>query len=180
MTLRGGHTWRVGTQAAMSVPESVRHIHCEPRSDCGGGVMKELQRISFLVLTVLMAATASVRGETTAESSGTTPPLYTVKDGNKVDAMTLAGWKTWRSLACDRCHGAAQEGSVGPSLLVSLKTRTKEEFRAALLNGRVEKGMPAYSSSKLATENWEGLYAYLKGRSDGRIQAGRLSALDSD
>jgi hypothetical protein len=68
----------------------------------------------------------------------------------------------------------------GPSLLVSLKTRTKEEFRAALLNGRVEKGMPAYSSSQLATENWEGLYAYLKGRSDGRIQAGRLSGLNNN
>jgi mono/diheme cytochrome c family protein len=141
--------------------------------------MRDLKRISFLVLTLLMAATVSARDEATAES-GTAPPVYTVKDGNQVDPETLAGWKTWRSLACDRCHGAAQEGLVGPSLLVSMKTRTKEEFRTALLNGRVEKGMPAYSSSKLATENWEGLYAYLKGRSDGRIQAGRLSALNND
>lgn len=69
---------------------------------------------------------------------------------------------------------------MGPSLVVSLKTRTKEEFRTALLNGRPEKGMPAYSSSKMATDNWEGLYAYLKGRSDGRIQAGRLSALEGN
>lgn len=142
--------------------------------------MRDLKRISFLALTVLMVPAESTRGEATVESSGTVPPAYTVKDGNQVDAKTLAGWRTWRSLACDRCHGAAQEGLVGPSLLVSLKTRTKEEFRAALLNGRVEKGMPAYSSSKLATDNWEGLYAYLKGRSDGRIQAGRLSALDSN
>lgn len=28
--------------------------------------------------------------------------LYTVSDGNKVDAKTLAGWKTWRALACER------------------------------------------------------------------------------
>lgn len=130
--------------------------------------MRDLRPISFLVLTGLLLAMLPVRA---AE-------LYTVKDGDKVDAKTLAGWKTWRSLACDRCHGAAQEGLVGPSLLVSLKTRTKEEFRAALLDGRPEKGMPAYSSSKMVTDNWEGLYAYLKGRSDGRIQAGRLSALD--
>jgi len=130
--------------------------------------MRDLKSISFLVLALLVVATLPAA------------PLYTVKDGNKVDAKTLAGWKTWRALACDRCHGAAQEGLVGPSLLVSLKTRTKEEFRVALLNGRAEKGMPAYSSSKLATDNWEGLYAYLKGRSEGRIQAGRLAALVDD
>ena len=130
--------------------------------------MRDLKPISFLALILLVLANVPVRA---AE-------VYTVKDGNKVDAKTLAGWKTWRSLACDRCHGAAQEGLVGPSLLVSLKTRSKEEFRTALLNGRPEKGMPAYSSSKMANDNWEGLYAYLKGRSDGRIQAGRLSAID--
>lgn len=132
--------------------------------------MRDLKPILFRLLVVLMMAHVPVRA---AEE-------YTVKDGNKVDAKTLAGWKTWRALACDRCHGASQEGLVGPSLLVSLKTRTKEEFRGALLNGRPEKGMPAYSSSKMATDNWEGLYAYLKGRSDGQIQAGRLSALDKD
>ena len=128
--------------------------------------MRDLKTVAFLLLLVLAHVPVWAAEE------------YTVKDGNKVDAKTLAGWKTWRALACDRCHGAAQEGLVGPSLLVSLKTRTKEEFRAALLNGRPEKGMPAYSSSRMATDNWEGLYAYLKGRSDGRIQAGRLSAID--
>ena len=131
--------------------------------------MSDLKPISYLVFILLMLTSVPVRA---AE--------YEVKDGNKVDAKTLAGWKTWRALSCDRCHGAAQEGLVGPSLLVSLKTRTKEEFRVALLNGRAEKGMPAYSSSKLATDNWEGLYAYLKGRSEGRIQAGRLAALVDD
>ena len=33
--------------------------------------------------------------------------LYEVEDGNKVDAKTLMGWKTWRALACERCHGDA-------------------------------------------------------------------------
>jgi cytochrome c553 len=44
---------------------------------------------------------------------------YQVSDGNKVDAHTLSGWKTWRAMACERCHGAAQEGMVGPSLVNS-------------------------------------------------------------
>src|SRR5687768_2485000 len=54
------------------------------------------------------------------EADGAMP--YTVQgEGTQVDAQTLAGWKTWRALACERCHGAEQEGMVGPSLVDSLK-----------------------------------------------------------
>jgi len=38
---------------------------------------------------------------------------------HKVDKMTLEGWRTWRALACERCHGARQEGLVGPPLIES-------------------------------------------------------------
>jgi mono/diheme cytochrome c family protein len=105
--------------------------------------------------------------------------LYTVVDGNKVDAMTLQGWKTWRALACERCHGAQQEGLVGPSLVEGLKQLTKDEFHTTVIFGRPEKGMPPFGGSKLVTENWEGLYAYLKGRSDGQIKPGHLYPLDT-
>jgi len=104
--------------------------------------------------------------------------LYEVRDGNKVDAKTLAGWKTWRALACERCHGAAQEGLVGPPLVESMKVLTKEQFHTVIMNGRVDKGMPPFNTSPMVNENWEGLYAYLKGRSDGEIQPGRLSPID--
>ena len=104
--------------------------------------------------------------------------LYTVKEGNKVDAKTLQGWKTWRALACERCHGAEQEGLVGPALVESLKTLSKEDFHTTIMNGRPEKGMPPFSTSPMVTQNWEGLYAYLKGRSDGEIKPGRLSAIE--
>jgi mono/diheme cytochrome c family protein len=102
---------------------------------------------------------------------------YTVTDGNKVDKATLEGWRTWRALACERCHGAKQEGLVGPSLLDSLKRLSKEEFKQTLLTGRPEKGMPNFNGSKMVTENLDGLYAYLKGRSDGAIKPGRLEEL---
>src|SRR5688572_1972166 len=121
------------------------------------------------------AAPASTKVATKAEAAPSS--LYTVEDGNKVDAKTLAGWKTWRALACERCHGAAQEGLVGPSLVDSMKKLTKEEFHATIMNGRLEKGMPPFSSSKMVVKNWEGLYGYLKGRSDDRILPGRLSPL---
>jgi mono/diheme cytochrome c family protein len=104
--------------------------------------------------------------------------LYEVKDGNKVDAKTLMGWKTWRALACERCHGAAQEGLVGPPLVERLKTLSKEDFHTVMMNGRPDKGMPPFSASEMVMKNWEGLYAYLKGRSDGQIQPGRLSPLE--
>ena len=103
--------------------------------------------------------------------------MYQVQDGNKVDAKTLMGWKTWRALACERCHGAEQEGLVGPALVESLKTLSKEDFHTLMQNGRPEKGMPPFNTSQMVNENWEGLYAYLKGRSDGKIAPGRLSGI---
>jgi len=105
-----------------------------------------------------------------------TPP-YQVAEGNKVDPHTLTGWRTWRAMACERCHGAAQEGMVGPSLVDSLKVLTKEQFKATVLQGRVDKGMPNFDGSKMVTENIDYLYAYLKGRSDGAIQPGRLQEM---
>ncbi len=103
--------------------------------------------------------------------------LYTVVDGNKVDPKTLAGWKTWRAMACERCHGASQEGLVGPALVNSLKVLTKDQFHTTITNGRLEKGMPPFGAVKLVNDNWENLYAYLKGRSEGNIMAGHLYPL---
>jgi len=105
------------------------------------------------------------------------PTPYKVADGNKVDKVTLEGWRTWRALACERCHGPRQEGLVGPSLIESMKRLSKDEFKQTLLKGRPEKGMPNFDASKMVTENMDGLYAYLKGRSDGAIKPGRLEEL---
>jgi mono/diheme cytochrome c family protein len=102
---------------------------------------------------------------------------YQVSDGNKVDTHTLSGWRTWRALACERCHGAAQEGMVGPSLVSSLKTLSKDQFKETVLKGRIDKGMPNFDGSKMVVDNIDNLYAYLKGRSDGAIQAGRLQEM---
>jgi mono/diheme cytochrome c family protein len=102
---------------------------------------------------------------------------YKVLDGNKVDKNTLAGWKTWRAAACERCHGPNQEGMVGPSLLDSLKSMSKDDFKKVLLAGRPEKGMPNFDGSKQVSENIDNLYAYLKGRSDGAIKPGRLEEI---
>ena len=104
-------------------------------------------------------------------------PLYTVVDGYKVDAETMKGFRTWRAAACDRCHGANQEGLVGPSLVNSLKTLTKQEFVTTVTNGRLEKGMQSFGTSKTVMDNIDALYAYLKGRSDGAITRAKVEPL---
>jgi hypothetical protein len=129
----------------------------------------------MLTRIALMALAVAAFGPTAAFAADQAP--YKVMEGNKVDPVTLEGWRTWRALACERCHGAKQEGLVGPSLLESMRRLSKEEFKQTMLKGRPEKGMPNFDGSKMVTENMDGLYAYLKGRSDGAIQPGRLEQM---
>ena len=102
---------------------------------------------------------------------------YKVEDGFKVDAETMKGFRAWRAAACDRCHGANQEGLVGPSLLVSLKTLTKEEFVKVVKDGRLDKGMQSFGNSPIVMDNMNQLYGYLKGRSDGAISRAKVEEI---
>jgi mono/diheme cytochrome c family protein len=104
-------------------------------------------------------------------------PLYKVEEGYKVDSETLKGFKTWRAAACDRCHGANQQGLVGPSLIERLKTLTKEEFVKTVTEGKLEKGMPSFKTSNMVVSNIDHLYAYLKGRSDGAITRSKVEEI---
>ena len=102
---------------------------------------------------------------------------YKVVDGYKVDAFTMKGFRAWRAAACDRCHGANQEGMVGPSLVNSLKTLSKEDFKATVTNGRLEKGMPSFKTNDAVMKHLDDLYAYLKGRSDGAITRAKVEEM---
>jgi cytochrome c553 len=145
--------------------------------------MKSRQRVlsalgaQAIVLALCSIAVNADNAAKASDSKGKGAP-YQVKDGIKVDPQTLNGWKTWRALACERCHGAQQEGLVGPALTQSMKVLSKEEFHNIMMNGRPEKGMPPFNTSQMVNQHWEGLYAYLKGRSDGKIQPGRLSPIE--
>jgi mono/diheme cytochrome c family protein len=103
--------------------------------------------------------------------------LYTVVDGYMVDPNTMKGFRTWRAAACDRCHGANQEGMVGPSLINSLKTLTKDEFVKTITEGRLTKGMQSFGNSPVVMDNMDHLYAYLKGRSDGAITRAKVAPI---
>ena len=125
-------------------------------------------RIGFAATLFCAALTAAAADE---------PSLYTVVEGYKVDPATLTGFRTWRQAACDRCHGANQEGLVGPSLVNSLKTLTKEEFVKTVRDGRLDKGMVSFSTSKMVMDNIDNLYAYLKGRANGDITRAKVEEL---
>lgn len=127
-------------------------------------------KIVALALPLVLAVTSLA-----AQAQST--PLYTVQEGYKVDANTMKGFRTWRSAACDRCHGANQEGMVGPSLINSLKTLTKEEFVKTVRDGRLDKGMQSFGSSPQVMDNMDHLYAYLKGRSDGAITRSKVEEI---
>jgi mono/diheme cytochrome c family protein len=127
------------------------------------------------VASVLLALLSWTSGLAADDKSGAA--LYQVQDGTKVDQKTLDGWKTWRALACERCHGAEQEGLVGAPLVQTMKVLSKEDFQKVIMEGRIDKGMPPFNTSEMVKKNWEGLYAYLKGRADGQIQPGRLTAI---
>ncbi|CAD5372139.1 Cytochrome c domain-containing protein [Rubrivivax sp. A210] len=130
-------------------------------------------RTSALVLLATVCALAQAQSTPPADAA----PLYTVQDGYKVDADTMKGFRAWRAAACDRCHGANQEGMVGPSLLASMKVLTKEEFIKTVRDGRLEKGMVSFAGSPQVMDNIDRLYAYLKGRSDGAITRAKVEEI---
>ena len=123
----------------------------------------------YLIAGFLLASSVAIADDS---------PLYKVVDGDKVDANTLAGWKTWRAMACERCHGAQQQGLVGPSLIDALKKLSKDEFKNTVLEGRPGTAMAPFKEAKTVVDNIDNLYAYLKGRSDGAIKPGHLHPLD--
>jgi mono/diheme cytochrome c family protein len=127
-----------------------------------------MKRTILVVVAMLSLSTAEAQQPAPAQSSGDAP-YGKVIDGTKVNPSVMEGFRTWRAAACDRCHGPNQEGLVGPSLIESLKTLSKADFKKTLAEGRLEKGMPSWKESKGVMDHMDDLYAYLKGRSDGVI-----------
>ena len=147
-----------------------RYCRCRQRLAVSGR-----QAVQLLFCALLIGA-----GPTAAQDkapAASTDKLYTVVDGYKVDSKTMDGFRAWRAAACDRCHGANQEGLVGPPLLESMKTLSKEEFVKTVRDGRLDKGMMSFSSSKIVMDNMDNLYAYLKGRSNGDIKRAKVEEL---
>lgn len=120
------------------------------------------------------------RGGVTPQDTSAVAPLrdaYHQAPRDTVSQVVYNGWKQY-SLNCARCHGEDVQGTtIAPHLIQSLKSsgpiNTKALFVQTVCHGRPEKGMPAWCSMGLDTAKIEQVYAYVKGRSDGKIGPGR-------
>jgi len=94
-----------------------------------------------------------------------------------VDQVTYNGWKQF-NLNCARCHGEDVLGTtIAPHLILSLKPdgpiNTKELFLQVVCAGRPEKGMPSWCALGMDPTKINEIYAYVHGRSEGKIGPGR-------
>jgi Cytochrome C oxidase, cbb3-type, subunit III len=94
-----------------------------------------------------------------------------------VDQTTYDGWKQY-NLNCARCHGEDVLGTtIAPHLIMSMKPdgpiNTQELFVQTVCAGRPEKGMPSWCALGMDPAKINQIYAYVKGRSEGKIGPGR-------
>jgi len=137
--------------------------------------------LAWLLIAAAAAQTPAPQGQSDQAAGMAGKPSeakpYTVVEGYKVDENTMNGFRAWRAAACDRCHGASQQGLVGPSLIESFKTLSSEDFKKTVTEGRLDKGMPSFKTSPMVMTHLDGLYAYLKGRSSGDITRPKVEEL---
>ena len=112
-------------------------------------------------------APAAASNEKEDEKTGA---LYSVVDGNKLDAESYAGFKLFRNW-CARCHGTYGQGMAGPDLPESLKLITEKQFFDTVENGKTGSigSMPNWKANAKVMAGRDQIYAYLMARSDGAI-----------
>ena len=121
--------------------------------------------------------TTSPAPEAATQASAPLRDQYHPAPLDTVSQQVYDGWKQY-NLNCARCHGEDVLGTtIAPHLLVSLKPggpiNTKELFVQTVCAGRPAKGMPAWCPLGMEMPTIEGIYAYVKGRSDAKLRPGR-------
>lgn len=140
-------------------------------------------------------AAAASTPDTSAATSPITPPSQAARDtppaaakpsqpndqeaqggGLKVSQLEYEGWRQY-SVNCARCHGQdVLPNPVAANLLISLgpkgPIKSSEEFAQVVTAGRPASGMPAFKGV-LTPDQIKAIYAYVKGRAEGRIPPGR-------
>ena len=82
------------------------------------------------------------------------------------------GERIVREFACARCHGADYRGGVGPSLIDSVRSRSRADFTRMLLDGNPQRGMPPYKSIAGVAQNTGLIYDYLRAEAMGSTLPG--------
>jgi mono/diheme cytochrome c family protein len=94
----------------------------------------------------------------------------------KLNPKEYEGWRQY-SAQCARCHGQDVLGNpVAADLLKATGSggpfASREAFVAVVKSGRPKGGMPGFAKA-LTHEQTDAIYAYVKGRADGKIPPGR-------
>jgi mono/diheme cytochrome c family protein len=140
--------------------------------------MSTLSTSWFARVTLPLALLGLAWGVRPAHAQAADPYHPAARDTISVEAYQ--GWKQYE-LNCSRCHGEFGVGSsFAPALVVSLTDsgtiNTKELFIQTVCAGRPDKGMPSWCALGLEMDKIQNIYAYLKGRADGKIHIGRPAA----
>ena len=119
-------------------------------------------------LTISLSLLVALIGGVAGQAEG--------QDGAVVSATEYEGWRQY-NVQCARCHGQdALPNPVAANLLVSLApggpAADQATFTKVVTHGRQERGMPAFAET-MTPEQINAAYAYLKGRAEKRIPAGR-------
>ena len=93
--------------------------------------------------------------------------------------LEYEGWRQY-SVNCARCHGQdVLPNPVAANLLISVAPggpmASPERFTQVVSEGRPDRGMPAFKSI-MSPEQIQAVYAYVKGRAEKRLPAGRPAA----
>ncbi len=138
-----------------------------------------------LAAAILMSAGASIAADSTAvEKDGTIwrdadgNPTYKIGDDGIPDYRTWMGYKRYTG-NCMPCHGPDGAGSsFAPDLTASLKSIDYEKFAEVVSSGQqnvwhpVNSVMPAWGTDLNVMCYLDDIYAYLRGRSDGKLGRG--------
>lgn len=120
-----------------------------------------LRGVLFLVLGAGWTGGAAAQGRET---------------GPKLGAKAYEGWRQY-SAHCARCHGQDVLGNpVAADLLKATAAggpvAEQAAFVAAVKAGRPDRGMPGFAKV-VDDAQVDAIFAYVKGRADGKIPAGR-------
>ena len=171
-----------GMPFAFSMAMGVRHRDKELKARLDsvidrrrGEITAILQEYSVPMLELRPTTTgSSQRGGQAVAAPGAGSP----RDSLLVSDSIYQGWK-WFHVYCFRCHGEDAMHPVLPNapdlrwvLSKDGKAYPRDSFEYTALNGRADKGMPAWKVL-LDTAAVKELYQYVKARSDGWLKPGR-------
>jgi mono/diheme cytochrome c family protein len=131
-------------------------------------------------LVISLAAVAAVLVTIASREAPASAFVSAVARSSPVDSLLVTereytGWKYFH-VYCFRCHGTdAFGGQLAPDLRHSVGPEGSikhDDFVLTVKEGRLAKGMPSWKTM-LSDEQIEGLFDYVKARSEGRLAPGR-------